>query len=271
MEQYMKRPRQKNRFLPELTHRQIKDMPDKGNVVLILSLGTVEQHGSHLPLFTDSIISSEIVTRALDRLDPNIPAYALAPIFYGKSTEHDAYCGTISISADTLISMIKEIITSIYNAGFRKIILANGHGGQPQVLEIAARDSLIGRENLMIIPCSIGAPYNLPDELWPSLKEKEQGIHGGFLETSLILALRNDLVNMSEAKAEYPTSYSSKFLTLEGKMSPAWLTHHISKNGIVGDPTAANREIGEKIIENMITEWCDFIKDVSSLDVYHHD
>jgi len=271
MIEYMKRPIQKNRFFPELTHRQVKDIPDKCNVVLILSLGTVEQHGSHLPLFTDSIISSEIVIRALDRLEPEIPAYALAPIFYGKSTEHDAFCGTISISADTLLSMIKEIITSIYNSGFRKIILANGHGGQPQVLDIAARDSLVGRENLMIIPCSIGAPYKLPDELWPTIKEKEQGIHGGFLETSLILALRNELVNMSEAKAEYPSPYQSNFLTLEGKMSPAWLTHHISKNGIVGDPTTANSEFGEKMIENLITCWCDFIKDFSRLEIEHHD
>jgi creatinine amidohydrolase len=87
------------------------------------------------------------------------------------------------------------------------------------------------------------------------------------VETSLILALRNELVNMSEAKAEYPLSYQSKFLTLEGKMSPAWLTTHISKNGIVGDPTTANSEAGKKIIENLVNCWCDFIKDVSRLEL----
>jgi len=76
---------------------------------------------------------------------------------------------------------------------------------------------------------------------------------------------------MSEAKAEYPSPYKSNFLTLEGKMSPAWLTHHISKNGIVGDPTTANSEFGEKMIENLITCWCDFIKDFSRLEIEHHD
>ena len=252
----------KERFFPFLTHNQVKDMDNKEEVVLVLPFGTVEQHGAHLPLFTDSLISSNIVFKSLDKLPADVRALALAPLFYGKSNEHQGFSGTMYISASTLLATILEIITGVYEAGFRKLILANGHGGQPQVLEIAARDCLSGREDLIVIPCSIGAPWIPPPNTFPNLQEKEMGIHGGFIETSIIMSLYPGLVDIRKAKKEYPKSYESAFLTLEGGISPSWITSHLSLSGIIGDPTAATNESGDIIVQGLVAAWCALISDV---------
>ena len=118
-------------------------MPDKGNVVLILPVGAIEQHGPHLPLIVDAAIGDAVLGKALEKLPPQIPAYALPTLYYGKSNEHWHFPGTITLSYQTLVTTIIEIAESIYRAGFRKLVLMNSHGGQPQVMEIAARDLLL--------------------------------------------------------------------------------------------------------------------------------
>lgn len=252
----------KERFFPLLTHEQVTKMENKENVVLVLPLGTVEQHGNHLPLFTDSIISTNIIFNSLNQLDKNVKAYALAPLYYGKSNEHSLFAGTMTISANTLQNQLMELVESIYTAGFRKLIFANGHGGQPQILEIVARDILVNYQDMLIISSSIGAPWKVPEELWPSTKEKSEGIHGGFIETSIILGFLDKFVDMSKAVGEYPEPYDSKFLTLEGGISPSWLTQHLSKSGIIGDPSQASKEAGKRIIDGLTIAWSELIEDI---------
>ena len=128
------------RYFPYLSWQQIQTMPDKENVVIIQPIGAIEQHGPHLPIAVDSAISLGVLGKALEQLDSNIPAYALPCLYYGKSNEHAGFPGTITLSATTLLSVIQEVALSIYRSGFRKLILMNSHGGQPQIMEIAARD-----------------------------------------------------------------------------------------------------------------------------------
>ncbi len=127
-------------------------MPDKENTVIIQPLGAIEQHGPHLPLIVDAAISAAITGKALAKLDASIPAYALPPLYYGKSNEHWHFPGTIILSAQTLLAVIGEIADSIYRAGFRKLVLMNAHGGQPQVMEIAARDIHQKYQDLSVFP-----------------------------------------------------------------------------------------------------------------------
>ena len=115
-------------------------MSDKENVVIIQPIGAIEQHGHHLPLVVDSAISQGVLGSALESLSSKIPAYALPTLYYGKSNEHLDFPGTISLSAETLLRVLRETAESIYRAGFRKLVLMNSHGGQPQILDIISRD-----------------------------------------------------------------------------------------------------------------------------------
>jgi creatinine amidohydrolase len=160
------------RFFPYLTWTEIQAMPDKANVVIIQPVGAIEQHGPHLPLIVDSAIGVAVLGKALEKLNPDIPAYALPPLYYGKSNEHWHFPGTISLSAQTLLAILHEVADSIYQAGFRKWVLMNSHGGQPQVMEIAARDIHLKYEDLMVFPLFTWRVPNITNELL-TLKEQQ--------------------------------------------------------------------------------------------------
>ena len=118
-----------HRSFAYLTSPAIATIVDKHNVVIIQPMGAIEQHGAHLPLIVDAAISIGVLARALAKLDPAIPAYALPPLYYGKSNEHSTFAGTITLSTQTMIAILTDIAESIYRAGFRKLALMNSHGG----------------------------------------------------------------------------------------------------------------------------------------------
>ncbi|MDJ0679773.1 MAG: creatininase family protein, partial [Xenococcaceae cyanobacterium MO_167.B52] len=111
------------RYFPYLTWIDIQEMEDKANTVIIQPIGAIEQHGPHLPIAVDSTISLGVLGKALSKLADSIPAYSLPCLYYGKSNEHDGFPGTITLSATTLLSLIREMADSIYQAGFRKLVL----------------------------------------------------------------------------------------------------------------------------------------------------
>lgn len=235
-------------------------MPDKKNTVIIQPLGAIEQHGYHLPLVVDAAISQGVLGKALSLLPSEIPAFALPTLYYGKSNEHDGFPGTISISSQTLSSLLMEVGESIYKAGFRKWIMFNSHGGQPQILEIVARELHQLYPDFAIFPFFSWRVATVTNELLTP-KEREWGIHAGDAETSLMLALLPEWVKMELAVREYPPVFSD-LLSLEGKFPFAWLTREISKSGVIGDATAASREKGEKILSDLATGWVRVITEV---------
>ncbi len=253
------------RFFAYLTWQEINSMSNKNNVVIIQPIGAIEQHGYHLPLIVDSAISMGVLGKALSQLDSEIPAYALPCLYYGKSNEHWHFPGTITLSATTLLSVIKETAESIYRAGFRKLVLMNSHGGQPQIMEIIARDLHQQYEDLMIFPLFTWRVPNITNQLLTE-KEQEFGIHAGDAETSLILALLPDQVKMNLAIKEYPSNLpENSLLSMEGKLPFAWLTKELSKSGVIGDPTVATKEKGEQILASLAQGWVQVIKDVYKL------
>ena len=129
-----------HRFLPYLSWTEVNALPDRENTVIVLPVGAIEQHGPHLPCAVDSVISAGVMGKALEKLPADIRAFGLAPITYGKSDEHLHFPGTMTLTGPTLLNVITEIGESVYRSGFRKLLFANGHGGQPQVLEMAARE-----------------------------------------------------------------------------------------------------------------------------------
>jgi len=249
------------RFFPYLTWTDIQAMPNKENTVLIQPVGAIEQHGPHLPLIVDAAIGVAVLGKALEKLDASIPAYALAPLYYGKSNEHWHFPGTIALSAQTLISTLIEIAESVYRAGFRKLVLMNSHGGQPQVVEIVARDLHVKYEDFLVFPLfTWRVPHTVNELLSP--KEQQLGIHAGDAETSLMLSILPEQVKMQDAVAEYPLLPEDSLLSMEGKLPFAWTTRDLSCSGVLGDPTVATKEKGDRILESVSDGWVKAIADI---------
>jgi creatinine amidohydrolase len=250
------------RFFPYLSWTDIQAMPNKENVVLIQPVGAIEQHGPHLPLIVDAAIGVAVLGKALEKLDAIVPAYALPALYYGKSNEHWHFPGTITLSAETLLATLMEVAESIYRAGFRKLILMNSHGGQPQVMEIAARDLHIKYSDFLVFPLFTWRVPHITGELL-SPQEKKLGIHAGDAETSIMLSILPEQVKMEKAVAEYPPEQpQGSLLSIEGKLSFAWATRDLSKSGVVGNPTVATKEKGDRILESVSDGWVRAIQDI---------
>ncbi len=250
------------RYFPYLTWSEIEQMPDKENVVIIQPLGAIEQHGPHLPIAVDSAISLGVLGKALLQLNDHIPAYALPCLYYGKSNEHSGFPGTITLSTQTLLAVISEMALSIYRSGFRKLVLMNSHGGQPQIMEIAARDLHQEHPDLAVFPLfTWRVPHVVGEMLTP--QEQEYGIHAGDAETSIMLSLLPQQVQMDKAVKEYPQGLpENSLLDMEGKLPFAWVTKELSKSGVMGDATVATKEKGDRILESLAKGWVQVIEDV---------
>jgi creatinine amidohydrolase len=237
-------------------------MEDKENVVIVQPIGAVEQHGPHLPIIVDAAISMGVLGKAFTLLEAMIPAYALPCLYYGKSNEHWHFPGTITLSAQTLLSVIKEMADSIYRAGFRKLVLMNSHGGQPQVMEIAARDLHQEYEDFLVFPLFTWRVPHIAGELLTK-EELEYGIHAGDAETSIMLSLLSEQVKMDRAVKEYPQGLpKDSLLSMEGKLPFAWLTKELTKSGVIGDATVATTEKGDRLLKSVATGWVRVIKDI---------
>jgi len=254
------------RFFPYLSWQQVQALPDKANTLIIQPIGAIEQHGPHLPLVVDAAIATAIVGKALHQLEASVSAYALPTLFYGKSNEHSHFPGTVTLSAQTLTAVLTEMAESTYQAGFRKLLLVNGHGGQPQVLEIVARDLRSRYNDFMIFPLFVwGAPHTVADIV--GQREYEQGIHAGDIETSVMLALTPDQVDMTQAVNEQPEPFAAdSLLSLEGNLPTAWLMRDLSKSGVVGNATVATAQKGEAILDSVVKGWVQVFEEISRFE-----
>lgn len=253
------------RFLPYLSWTAIADLPDKANTVIVLPCGSVEQHGPHLPCAVDTVICAGVVGHALARLPAGVPAYALPPITYGKSVEHLHFPGTVTLSGETLQATLQEIGESVYRAGFRKLLFVNGHGGQPQILEIAARELRLRHGDYIVVPQHT---WRLPHVAGRYLSEKEKklAMHAGHAETAIMMALAPETVHMERAVANYPPEFPSKLLSGDGRPACAWTARDFGPSGVIGDPLPATREQGEAILDSLAASWAQAIAELHALD-----
>jgi creatinine amidohydrolase len=250
------------RFLPYLTTTDIAALPDKANTVVVQPLAAIEQHGPHLPIAVDTAIVCGVLGRALEKLDPTVPCYCLPPLCYGKSNEHADFPGTISLSTETLLATLAEVAESLHRSGFRKLAFVNGHGGQPQVVELAARDARERHRDLSVFPLFVWRVPHCAAEQFPA-KEMELGIHAGAAETALLLALLPDHVRSDRFAAEYPSGLPQDgLLSMEGALPFAWMTRDLSRSGVLGDPTLATPEKGERLLDSLADGWARVLADI---------
>lgn len=256
-----------DRFFPYLSWSQISALSNKQNTLIIQPIGAVEQHGPHLPLVVDAAIATAVVGQALQKLNAKIPAYALPTLHYGKSNEHWRFPGTVTLTAQTLMAVLTEMAESIYRAGFRKLVFINGHGGQPQVLEIVSRDLRQQYPDLMVFPMFVwGAPHRVAEIVGQD--EYDRGIHAGDVETSVMLALMPEQVRMKESVQEFPNALRTKtgeksLLSLEGNLPMAWMMDDLSDSGVVGNATAATADKGQAILSSVSDGWVRVFEELS--------
>ncbi|GAA1705531.1 creatininase family protein [Microbacterium sediminicola] len=232
-------------FLAELSTNDAAALSPE--TVIVQPIGAIEQHGAHLPLVTDALVAEALSRRAAARSAVDVSI--LPTLSYGRSIEHRGWAGTISMSSETLLAVCRDVGRSVAASGFTKLVFVNGHGGQPSLLDVVARDirAETGLQVFSIMPARLGMPEDLvvPDD--------EYGYHGGHVETSIMLALAPELVRMECAEAG-GIGVAREFgrfqhLTLEGVVPSAWLTDDVTHNGILGDPTTASREVGDVLVD----------------------
>lgn len=252
------------RFLPYLSWTQIAALPDKANTPIVLPAGSVEQHGPHLPCLVDSIIAAGVMGHALARLPAEVPAYALPPITYGKSDEHLHFPGTVTLEGTTLLETVTQIGESVYRMGFRKLLIVNAHGGQPQVMEMAARELRLRHGDYQVLPHFVWRVPHVAGQFM-SEREKRLSMHAGHAETAILMALAPDTVHMQHAVANYPPEFPSKVLSADGRPAAAWTARDFGPSGIIGDPLPATPEQGHAILESLAESWAQGLRDLHAM------
>ncbi|WP_369803550.1 creatininase family protein [Cohnella sp. OV330] len=232
------------RFLPRLTTGEIAAMP-KDDALIVLPVGAVEQHGPHMPVFTDTLIGEALMAEAFEHLPADAPIWLLPSVGYGKSTEHAEHPGTITLSARTLMAVLEDIAASLARSGFKKLLLFNTHGGNADLLGMMAREIRIatGMAVYRLDPGAVGYSESFTDD-----EEKASGIHAGDVETSLVMAVCPDWVHPERAVREMPNFPRSPSFSFRAK-SFAWTMKDISASGIAGDATKANPARGRAMLD----------------------
>ncbi|HEX9463141.1 MAG TPA: creatininase family protein [Alphaproteobacteria bacterium] len=250
------------RFWQEMTTEDFAAL-DAARVIAILPVAAIEQHGPHLPVEVDARINEGVLSRAMELMPAELPVTVLPAMPVGKSNEHTAFPGTLSLSAETLIRLWTEIGDSVARAKIRKLVLFNSHGGQPQVADIVARDLRV-RHGMFVVTAhsyALGKPPGMfPDD------ELKHGIHGGTVETSIMLHLRRELVKMDKARDFVPLSVKMEseyeMLTPEGKVGFGWQTQDLNPDGACGNAAAADAARGAKLVDHYAQRLVQLLREI---------
>jgi mycofactocin system creatininase family protein len=235
--------------------------------IALLPVGSIEQHGPHLPLDTDAY-DAEYLAHQVAQACSHPKPLVLPGISYGVSYEHNQFSGTMSISNDTLTRLVYEIGMSAYRNSIKKLVIINGHGGNTPALNHAAQ--MINRDAKIFVCVDSGETSDV--DIY-SLIQTPNDVHAGEIETSTSLAIRPQLVRMNLAKKSIP-EFSSRYLNFTSKRKVSWYayTKNVSESGVLGDPTQASAEKGKKIWQIMTAHLVSLVEDLKNmtLDEIHN-
>ena len=241
---------------------------DTARWIAVLPVAAVEQHGPHLPLGVDAFISGAYLARVRVLLSPDLPVTFLPPQAVGISPEHTGYPGTLSISAATMMRVWTEMAESVHRAGVRKLVIVTSHGGNAPAMQVVARDLRV-RLKMLAVTCGWHS-FGYPEGLFGG-EERQHGIHGGDIETSLMLAAAREHVRMGEAEAAMPATVAleREFAWLRGQRPVAfgWMAQDLHASGVAGDATAASAEKGEAALAHGARAFVELLHDVHRFEV----
>ncbi|QJX08220.1 creatininase family protein (plasmid) [Rhizobium leguminosarum] len=233
--------------------------------IAVLPIASTEQHGPHLPIATDVAIATGMLAELKRQRPEDLDMLVLPTQEIGKANEHIYGPGTLSLSAELLIPVWTAIGAKVAEAGLRKMVIVNSHGGNVDIMSIVARELRV-RYQMAVVSTQWGR-FGHPEGM-VSDHESKYGIHGGDVETSLMLHFRPELVRMDKAqnfasKAEGMRE-QSKFLQPLPPHSLAWIAHDLNPFGVVGDASIAKAEKGEAICRHQVKGFVELLQDLKA-------
>jgi creatinine amidohydrolase len=251
----------------EMSWKDFQDA-DMANVIAVLPVAAIEQHGPHLPVGVDAFINEGHLRRTIERVPAGLPALFLPIQSIGKSNEHIEFPGTLTFSVETVIRAWTEIGESVARAGCRKMIFVNSHGGNVPAIDIVARDLRV-RRNMLVVNSS-WSRFGYPDGMFGP-KERANGIHAGDYETSVMLAFRPDMVRMKEARdfvsAAVDMERDFTWLRATQPIGFGWMANDLNEYGAMGNAAIATAEKGEACADYGATAFIELLEDVASFDL----
>lgn len=236
----------------------------KKNSIIVLPLGAIEQHGPHLPLNTDFVVADAVASAAVKEFGDETDAWILPTLPFTKSNEHAWSGGTMWLSAPTMMAVLDDIARSISSTAAKKILFVNGHGGNSALVAMMNREIRLkyGLQTFLAHP-------HMPADQGGSSAESElgMGVHGGMDETSVMLHLRPELVDMTLAVRRVPEKLAqNEQVRFGGRVAFGWLSNDFFPDGHIGDPTGASAEIGKSMIDSAITGLGGALREISRFD-----
>src|SRR3954470_15955352 len=236
--------------------------------IAVLPVAAVEQHGPHLPVGVDTYIAQAYLARVRALLPEGSPAIMLPVQAVGASDEHKAFPGTLTLSPETALRAFIEIGASVHRAGIRKLVIINSHGGNLAVIDLAARQLRV-RHDMLAVHCSWDR-FGYPEGLFGAA-ERAHGIHGGDIETSIMLAAFPDLVRRDKIADFKPATCAMErdheWLRADFPAGFGWMTQDLHASGALGDASLATAAKGNTALDHGARAFLELLRDVERFDL----
>jgi creatinine amidohydrolase len=254
-------------YWTDLTTKEFETL-DPGRTIAVLPIAAVEQHGPHLAVATDMAINQGMLDELAKRLPPELSILILPLQAIGKSNEHLRSPGTLTLTAETALRAWVEIGESVERAGLRKLVIINSHGGNSDLLGVVTRELRI--RCAMLAVHTAWSRFGKPDGLFTPA-EGVHGIHGGDVETSLMLHFRPDLVRQDKTQNFISSAQAMEkefaYLRPTGLQAFGWIAQDLNPHGTVGDASIATAEKGRLTAEHQVAGFIALLKDMAKFDL----
>ncbi len=239
------------------------NVSDPMQTIAVLPTAAIEQHGPHLPVGTDTMIANGML-QELRRTCPEDLDVRILPVqSIGKSNEHLFAVGTVTYTAETALKAWVEIGLSVARAGVRKIVIANSHGGNLDLISILSRELRV-QADMLAVKCQWGS-FGHPDGMF-SEEELKFGIHGGDVETSLMLTFQPHTVDMTKAE-DFRSNAEGSSLPPVGPVSRGWIATDVNPAGVVGNAAAASAEKGRAVAAHQVAGFVELLRSVRDAEL----
>jgi creatinine amidohydrolase len=232
---------------------------DPTKTIAVLPTAAIEQHGPHLPVGTDTMIAEGMLAQLRKACPDDLDIRILPIQSVGKSNEHLWAQGTVTLTAATALAAWVEIGLSVARAGVRKIVLVNSHGGNLDLVSILARELRV-QAGMMAVKCQWSG-FGHPPGIYPP-EELTYGIHGGDVETSLMLAFRPETVDMTVAR-DFRSSALETSISPTGPISYGWVASDLNADGVAGNAAAATADKGAETAAHQAAGFVELLRNIA--------
>ncbi len=245
------------------TAPEIRGIGKEDGSILLIPVGSIEQHGEHLPVSTDTILVDAVAHHGSEQVADNVPILVTPPVWSGFSPHHMSFGGTLTLEYRHLLSVLENIASAGLQNGFDAVLMLNGHGGNKSLIDSAV--STIGEEHEDTEVLGL-TYFDLAQSFADEIRESKTGgmAHGGEFETSLMQHLRPDMVKKG-GDATYwdePYELGGDDLLSGGPLSVYRPFEEYSESGAIGDPSLANAEKGAEILDRLEAEMAELLTDI---------